>query len=285
MVIENFFSSFENESQKRGLYFAVPFSRISAFCLDFFVVIWPLCNLFSFLGNSFLIFFLCMALYEAFCLSLYEKTLGQLIMGLYTVDEEGRRLSFCFGLVRGLFSAVNVAFVFLPSLRIFKDSQKRQTFQDKVANSLVLSHSKNRESDYYLSSSSLKSLSYCLVFAISFLWIFLFMIFMEERERFSYKRELASFKKNAPLKSFCDEVKKESSFSLEGRLKKSLFLFDENKISRRCLKKEVAASFCDSSLKDLSYLAHAFIYKNESKVSRQYLKQACSLFLKERDYF
>ena len=286
MVVENFFSSTEKNSHRKALYLGAPFSRASAFCLDSFVVIWPLVHFLSFLEKPFFVFFLVFAFYEAFLLSFYKKTLGQLIMKLYTVDEKGDALSFPFAFVRGLFSAVNVMFFFLPSLRLFKDIEKRQTFQDKIANSLVLSQVENKEKDYHFEIPVLRNLRHSFIFGASFLWAFLLVFSFADRSKKDETRSLASVNENREkISAFCQDVDgKEPSF-LRERLGKSIFLFDEKKISRSCLKKEAKISFCRSDLKDLSYLAYALIYKDESQVSKKYLREACHLVLKKDKEF
>ena len=277
MVIENFF---QKSLKKAETHLASPLYRSAAFSLDIFIVLTGVYKLLGFsifsigpLGTWLLLG----ALYEAICLSYFKRTLGQVIMGLETVDEKGQPLEFFIAFVRGFFSMLNVFLLFIPSRQALTNS-KRQTFQDKLASSVVISHSKEGSVNT-LSLEVLKGLHLVL----SVVSMFLFMSYfsskaLEYQQKISpVSRSLASLERLQNQSSlFCEEVESLLPPDQRSRLKSSIELFEKEKISKKCFQKEVNASFCNKENRELSYLGKSLLHSEDKEIKRRYLEKFCS---------
>jgi len=272
---------------------AYVWDRLAAFVVDFIAV--------SFLANIFLsplnkksqaailtehdgainLYVICIALgasaifilYHTISIYLFKKTIGKKIFGLEVAPiVHGQPFTIMTAFVRACGLFVSILLFFFPLLEVFSN-RLRRPMHDRLSDTYVKGVAKTGASPSMVEKLWVR-LVYVVVIANAVVVIAVQVLF--------FKQDFENLSEFVTQPEYlCDAVTdaKETWPKKEkvSRLDVALTLYGSDDVDEECLEKEAQRAMSYGEELEKAYLAKAFVYEHDTKLSDKYLKKVCQL--------
>lgn len=212
-------------------------------------------------------------LYHAISIYLFKKTIGKRVFGLEVAPiVHGQQFTIMTAFVRACGLFVSIILFFFPLLEVFSN-RLRRPMHDRLSDTYVKGLTKTGASPSMVEKLWVR-LVYVVVMAnVAVVVAAQVMFFRQDIENLSEFVTQPEYLCDAVTDAKETWPKKEKV----SRLDIALTLYGSDSVSEDCLDKEAQRAMSYGEELEKAYLAKAFIYEHDTKLSDKYLKKVCDL--------